>query len=336
MSIEQYQNNAATTLNGAINNSTTSVVVTSGAVFPSTGDFRLMCEDEIMICTSRSGNTLTVTRGAEGTTAASHADTTAIRHGLTAASFLKLLSEGNSRGTYANLPAAGRAGRIYRATDNPFIYYDNGSSWDITLPGTAMDFNPNLSAFSTWLNQDSATISTTNGYQVLTGLTNQPNSTERWHGRYDAIAGGANANFTMTLVYQALRTPGAISIGGIILRNSGNSRFMAYDINIATGVPQLQATTWSSPTANNSSLFSDSCHHVHGGSLTFLRLVADGTNFKFYYSIDFGRSWLLHKNIAISGSYLATYDQIGFAFNNFSQNNSVQEHQMNVYHALAN
>lgn len=334
--MEQYKNDAQSPLNGAINNSQTSIVVDDGSEFPSSGDFRLKIEDELLLCTARSTNTLTVTRGIEGSTAASHGDDISVKHILTAASFLKLIEESNVRGTYANLPTASRPGRRYIATDNPFEYYDNGSSWDIRIPGTAMDFNPNLSAFATWLNQDSATHSTTNGYHVLAGLTNQPNSTERWHGRYDAIAGGANANFTMTLVFQNLRNPGAICIGGIILRNSANSRFMSYVVNIASGIPQLQVTTWSSPTASNAAVFADSYHHAHGGYLTFLRLVADGTNFKFYHSIDFGRSWLLHRNVAIAGSYLATYDQIGFGFNNFSQSNSVQEHQMNVYHALAN
>lgn len=82
--MERFTNNASTTLNGAINNSTTSVVVTSATLFPTAGNFRIRIEDEIMLVTAVSGSTFTVTRAYEGTTAASHADTTTVREVLTA------------------------------------------------------------------------------------------------------------------------------------------------------------------------------------------------------------------------------------------------------------
>ena len=64
---EILQNNSATTLNGAITNIATSVTVTAGAVFPATGDFRVIVNDEIMLVTARATNVLTVVRGQEGT-----------------------------------------------------------------------------------------------------------------------------------------------------------------------------------------------------------------------------------------------------------------------------
>src|SRR4051812_19241134 len=80
---ETFANNRSTTLNGAINDSVTSITATSGAVFPATGNFRLICGTEILLCTARSSNTLTVQRGAEGSTAASHADLAALTHIVT-------------------------------------------------------------------------------------------------------------------------------------------------------------------------------------------------------------------------------------------------------------
>lgn len=78
MTRAQITNNASTTLATAISsNATTSVVVATGkgALFPSTGYFYVTLNDntniEICLCTSRSTDTLTVTRGAEGTTAQS-------------------------------------------------------------------------------------------------------------------------------------------------------------------------------------------------------------------------------------------------------------------------
>lgn len=71
----KFTNNAKTTLNGSITNSATSIVVTSGSVFPALagGDyFYATIEDnalvrEIVKVTARSGNTLTVVRGVDGT-----------------------------------------------------------------------------------------------------------------------------------------------------------------------------------------------------------------------------------------------------------------------------
>jgi len=43
-----------------------------GAKFPTSGDFHVACETEIALCTARTGDSLTVTRGQDNTTAAAH------------------------------------------------------------------------------------------------------------------------------------------------------------------------------------------------------------------------------------------------------------------------
>lgn len=90
MPTEQFKNFGRTTLNdaGGIDADDTPITVTDGSVFPSSGDFRIRIESELMLCTSRSGNDLTVTRGIEGSTATSHSDGSAVSHVLTAASLL--------------------------------------------------------------------------------------------------------------------------------------------------------------------------------------------------------------------------------------------------------
>ena len=73
MSLYSLSNNATTTLNGNINNSTTTVVVASASGFPSSGSFVILVDTELMLVTAGQGTTSwTVTRGLEGTTAASH------------------------------------------------------------------------------------------------------------------------------------------------------------------------------------------------------------------------------------------------------------------------
>jgi len=68
-------NALTTTLNGAIDASTTTIVLTSVVNFPSTGTNHISIDNEDISYTGISGNTLTgVTRAARGTTAASHSD----------------------------------------------------------------------------------------------------------------------------------------------------------------------------------------------------------------------------------------------------------------------
>ena len=68
-------NALTTTLNGAIDASTTTIVLTSAVNFPSTGTNHIQIGSEEISYTGISGSTLTgVTRGARGTTAASHSD----------------------------------------------------------------------------------------------------------------------------------------------------------------------------------------------------------------------------------------------------------------------
>lgn len=89
---EQFANNASSTLNGGINASVTSIVITSVTGFPTTGNFRCMIGSNastgeiIIVQTVNVGtNTFTtVLRGQEGTTAQTWTSGTVITHILTA------------------------------------------------------------------------------------------------------------------------------------------------------------------------------------------------------------------------------------------------------------
>jgi CSLREA domain-containing protein len=65
-------NFAQTTLNGGIDNVTTSVTVTDANTIPVGVGYTIRIDSEQLLVTSKAGNVLTVTRGANGTTAASH------------------------------------------------------------------------------------------------------------------------------------------------------------------------------------------------------------------------------------------------------------------------
>jgi hypothetical protein len=101
---EQLANFGETTVNEALDDSETTVTVADGSVFPSSGNFRVVVDDELMLVTARSSNDLTVTRGAESTSAAAHDDGSDITMVATAASMLLWISEN---------AADGAGGKIY-------------------------------------------------------------------------------------------------------------------------------------------------------------------------------------------------------------------------------
>ena len=92
MGVEQYSNLAQTVLDGAVLAGDTAIDVLSATYFPTLGVFRIVIDSEILKVTSVSGQTFTVERGAEGTTAANHASGTPVTLGLTAESMRRVLS----------------------------------------------------------------------------------------------------------------------------------------------------------------------------------------------------------------------------------------------------
>lgn len=161
MATEKFGTLGRTTLNGAINDSVTSIVVYNTVTFPAV-QFRIRIDTEIMIVTAISGKTLTVTRGAESTTAVAHSSNSNVVVVLTTGSNNQSLADCRQKGAYASLPAVEKAGRLYQTTDSYYQFRDNGSSWD-GYGENAMPLTPLASGNYSWINQSGATADFTGG-----------------------------------------------------------------------------------------------------------------------------------------------------------------------------
>jgi hypothetical protein len=95
---KNVKNRASTTLNdsGGINASETSVIVTAASVFPSV-EFWATIEDEIVLVTNISSNTLTITRAQQSTSGAIHADGVKIQLHVTAQDITDIQNAINDR-----------------------------------------------------------------------------------------------------------------------------------------------------------------------------------------------------------------------------------------------
>ena len=88
-----YSSTAAqTTLSAGVNSSTSTMAVTAVSGWPSSFPYTLLIDkdtvnEEIVTVTARTGNTLTVTRGVDGTTGIAHAAGANVQHGVSARDF---------------------------------------------------------------------------------------------------------------------------------------------------------------------------------------------------------------------------------------------------------
>lgn len=144
--ILEYSNNATSLLSSAVTSSATTIqlVTGGGAAFPAltTGDaFYVTIMDaatqlikEIVLCTARSGDTLTVTRGQQGTAALNWASSSIVAQLLTAGDLNNLVasfSPGNLAGTSTfNASSTLTLAQVGKQ----IIFYGSTASQTLTLP----------------------------------------------------------------------------------------------------------------------------------------------------------------------------------------------------------
>ena len=198
--MEQLANNPLTSItnSGGISSSVTTMTVADPTPFPSTGNFRVLVDGEVMIVTGVSGSTFTITRGAESTSAASHAHgsnvygiltkgaldaivtvqqagteessrrvlnfvsgaTVADNSGAGRCDITISIPPGVTYGAGASRPAAGTAGRMYVPSDGIMSSIDTGSAWVGLNPGGSPFTIPPISS-SGWTQKNSSVATIT-------------------------------------------------------------------------------------------------------------------------------------------------------------------------------
>lgn len=302
MAVEQFSNNGQTTLNGGINAGAGTLVVASPTNFPTVGNFRLLIDSEILLVTAVSSDSFTVTRGQEGTAAATHATGAAVTLPLTKQSLLNLRSDALPRGTAANLPAEGVNGRIYLPTDSDILWHDNGSSWQpyswvypLTTPA---------GGFS-WVNQSTATETVQADGSVVLSISSN-GSGNNANLRVKTIPA---APYTITAAFIVNLYPKEFSLCGLCLRESGSGKFVTAGLEY--GVTPSGLKTWigkyTSPTVYSAD------YYVNLNPFTlrpfFVRYLDDNTNRWVYMSGD-GFNWIpIHK---VGRTDFCTPDQYGY------------------------
>lgn len=280
--MEQFANNAGSVLNGGINNSVTSLVVSSAASFPATGIFSILIDSEIMTVSAVSGTTFTVVRGAEGTTAASHSNGASVDMIETARSMSQYRADSIQKGTFSGLPAAGNNGVLYKCTDASYEFRDNGASWDAWVDKDPVVLPP--TGVWSWVNQNGAAIDESKGSLFLTV---PQNSADSWSFRVKTLPATPYHIYVKLEPTLLIRNFTGV---GIILRKSSDGTWIGFEQYSNTG--QLFVTvghgTNTGPAITADDLGSTG---AAPGFYPWMRISDDGTNRTYYVSQN-GRNWL--------------------------------------------
>jgi hypothetical protein len=128
--IEKFANNAITQLSGAIGAGDTSLSVADASAFPTTGQFRILIDSEVMTVTSVSGTTFTVTRNSEtvggGSGAAAHANLAQVAQILTAGALANCPRALTSTGDLEYLTSSGAVTRLGIGSSNQVLLVSGG------------------------------------------------------------------------------------------------------------------------------------------------------------------------------------------------------------------
>ena len=312
MATAKYTNLASGTLTVGVNTSDTSLVLDTGegALFPSAGDFWVVLAEgstrEICKCTSRSSDTLTVTRN-QGGTNSSFTTAATVTHVITSQMIDQVRSDQVQTGANSSRPSAEKDGILYLPSDGVNLFRDTGAAWGSW--GPLWKLTPPVDGDFSWVNQGSATKTTGNGYVAIA----------------DTDAGGDQLRMR---VKSAPSTPYTITLGflptfagggsfgysaGMCVRQSSDGKV------IVCGSAYLQTTTPNGDyfvnqdfTAHNNfsannQLIPGACAMWRG--ICWVRYIDNGTNRIWQVSAD-GLTWV--DSFTEGRTTFLTADQVGF------------------------
>jgi hypothetical protein len=212
---EKFANNAQSTLQAAVASGDTSLSVASASAFPSSGNFRVIIDGEILLVTAVSGSTFTVSRGQEGTTAAAHAVGAYVTHVLTAASLANCPRSMTAKGDIEYLDGSGNVVRLAAGSNGQVLTLSGGvPSWAAAggTPGggnTQVQFN-NSGGFG---GSSAITLSATQLGFFGVSLVGQQSTT----GTVTGFTAGAGTAVNQTSTFTGGTGSKAYTIGDIVL-----------------------------------------------------------------------------------------------------------------------
>ena len=224
-----------------------------------------------------------------------------------------------TQGAYASA-AQEKQGNLYFPTDSPIgVRFDNGSAFiNVGLLPALTD--PTATSFSNFNMSASGvvnpSITSTKGRMILDdGTTGTGN--DHWCGQ--ELGSYPSTPFSITAIFLSELSAYNYGSFGLYIRDSAspNKFVIAYFVmNGSLGNPynwSVGAAKWNSTTSVSGNYVAQGAPIWPLGVVT-LKIRDDGTNFYFYYSIDFGATFRLMYQKSRS-DFISTPAAVGFALN---------------------
>jgi hypothetical protein len=319
MALEQYVNNPGSTLASAITSTTaTTLSVTSATGYPTSGNFRILIDTELMLVTGVSGTTFTVTRGIESTTAATHLVMATVNAIITAGSLDAMRVNESSFGAFSSLPTSGKSGDRYKQTDGPYEWIYQSGAWQAFYNG----FPATLPPSTGWTGENLGSlgsVSFTNGNGYLVGNSSSGSSFLSM-----AYMTAPTAPYTVTCrfkqelgIINSLVNSGGLGVLASLalgFRDSGGKYVGLFldNFNAGSGF-SAHITPWASVTSPGSDYEDFTAlafaYQFYEANF-FYRLTNDGTNIKISISLD-GQNFYVIYTAPIT-TYLSDADNIAW------------------------
>jgi hypothetical protein len=294
--VEQFANEVTANLDGAINDSVTSLTVKSVVgTAPSSGNFRALVDTELMEVTGVSGLVWTVVRGDGGSTAAAHSDNAVVYLVVTKEALDSIVTV-QSGGSEVS------SRRVLNFTGATVTDDSGDGRVNITIPPAA-SFEaawtvPVLTDY-TWQNQGTATANDDGkGIFILAPAAGQNNLRS-----LEIATGSPPWTYVCKLVPFMLESGNANC--GLYLRDSVGGKCLAFRLINST----LDSVLFSSNTSYNSSGPFSAVTVDPSSRLSWFKVVDDNTNRTYFISSD-GVNWIQFCQQSRTSSLTA--DHVGF------------------------
>lgn len=305
MAAEQYTNLAATTLNGAITDVATSLVVTSATNFPSGGDFKIIIDSEIIKVTGVSGTTFTIVRAQESTTGVAHSNLAPLTHVVTAASIVRIINQNVcGAAVIGSRPSAGDAGRLFIPTSGLTLQRDTGTIW--TPYGPLHAFTQGFAvADYTAVNPTGGTTAVIADQGGIIALSKPPQNSVNVT-MYVKTA--PSTPYTIVIAFNAALIAGSNTPRcGLCFRASGDGNKLKglslNHVNVTTISVERYSALTTLTTQGHTGV------NLNSQPIWWFRISDNGTDCKYWFSID-SISWILfHTEVRTAH---ITPDQVGF------------------------
>lgn len=293
-----------------------------GARLPSSGDFWMVYNDgagtiRIFKVTARSTDTLTVTADAtEGSGDGNISSGETLRWGLTVAALTQLRQDLSGYGTYASLPATCTVGDTYVTSNSIYTFVATATNtWtpfyrgrEVTIPVDG-DF--------AWINQGSATVTSTSGNIILYAPAGASNSCRIRKKTAPATP------YTIEAGFEVFYGSGNFAEAGLVFRQSSDGKLSNF-YTIQPG-QSMGVSKWTNETTFSAGYTLSPAPPGAIGQVIWMQITDNGTNRVCTWSPD-GINWIdVHT---VTRTDFLTADEVGFYAN---MSNSLPIY-MNLFH----